>query len=63
MIGEDEDQLKSELSLNLDPRIYIQKSNAIKVYLKFLHIARDAANEGRGPLERKHMTQCLCFLE
>lgn len=63
LIGEDEDTLKEELSLNLDPRVYILKSNTIKVYLKFLLIARDASNEGRGPLSKKHMTQCLTFLE
>lgn len=62
-IGDDEDQLREELSLNLDPRIYIQKSNTIKVYLKFLHIARNASNDGKGPLTKKHMTQCLTFLE
>jgi len=52
-----------ELSLNLDARTYIQKANVIKVFRKYSSIARSPQNESRGVLEKRHLTQCLTFLE
>lgn len=60
---EDGALLQRELSLDLDAKTYIQKADAIQVYLRFVQIAQDASNEGRGALEKKHMSQCLSFLE